>query len=503
MLFQFPWVSVCNSEPTSQRGLLKNAAYILNKEYEDTLITNAIFQLPYLTQTEKNKTSNRLHTNEETFSSAPLHIRKDIGHTLDNIVLYCKFYSQKCDENFTLLQSPKYFNCYTFQNSDIEMKSVGVENGLSLILKGEEISTDHGYNTISNNGNTKSLRVAIHEPNTLPNLLDNSLELVPGYSTSVALSQIAVERINTVNSKCSSDSWIQLDHYENYKSVKQNFFTCVQNNIVKLAISICKCIPAIIPIYAEQNSEHSNYPYCLLTNVSDINDTITRVICETQVLDDIQRGVDFPCVWNCNEIKYSSDISYSTWPPESVIESFLDQFILSKPNSSSFLYLKTLRKMYDGTYYNNYNPDKVFTFLEGIDIARQIWEPGVNTSKLAKDFRASLENKTVMPSIKTSHLNLSTVKEAEIRWVKETFYRLNVHFKDPTVEVHKQVLNYSPADLWSGVGGACGLWIGCSIITMVEILEFVTQVVQIILRKAGAVIKYKQQNTKITVKPVK
>ena len=439
------------------------------------------------------------------FSSAPPHVRKDIGHTLNNIMLDCTFYGQECDSNFTLLQSPKYFNCYTFQNSHLKISSVGIENGLSLILKGEEISITNAYHMMSNTENTKSLRVAIHEPYTVPNLLDSSLELVPGYSTSVALSQQTVERLDTVNSKCSPESWF--DHGLNkeshiFEGIKETFFTCVQNNIIKLVISKCKCIPAIMPIYSEQTSEYSNYPYCLQKDISDINDTIARVMCETEVLEEIQRGMEFPCVWNCKEIKYPSEISYSKWPLETAVTDFLDRFVVRNPNSSVYLYLKILRQKYNGSVNNSYDPDKVFTYLDGVDLAFKLYDSNIDANKRSTDFSKILENKTFMPSIKLSHVSLQTIAEAEERWVTETFYRLNVYFKDPTVEVHRQVLNYSPADLWSGVGGCVGLWIGCSIITMVEILEFMSQIIQIGVLRASRIFKHGQQNVKIRVKPV-
>ena len=62
------------------------------------------------------------------------------------------------------------------------------------------------------------------------------------------------------------------------------------------------------------------------------------------------------------------------------------------------------------------------------------------------------------------------VAQSENEWIKKYFYRLNVYFSAPTIEVHRQVISMSVTDLLSSVGGVTGLWTGCSLITFVEIL---------------------------------
>ena len=56
---------------------------------------------------------------------------------------------------------------------------IGPENGLSLILRGESAVSPF-YERNSKVGNTVSFRVSIHEPNTVPMIIDKGMELLPG-----------------------------------------------------------------------------------------------------------------------------------------------------------------------------------------------------------------------------------------------------------------------------------------------------------------------------------
>ncbi len=57
-------------------------------------------------------------------------------------------------------------------------------------------------------------------------------------------------------------------------------------------------------------------------------------------------------------------------------------------------------------------------------------------------------------------------------WVKNSFYRLNVYFRQSSVEQHTQVPSFSMPDLFSGVGGILGLWLGISVMTIIEMFSF-------------------------------
>ncbi len=97
----------------------------------------------------------------------------------------------------------------------------------------------------------------------------------------------------------------------------------------------------------------------------------------------------------------------------------------------------------------------------------------LGTDEVIKRFEKISENKSFTISINPSLLNLASIEEAEKKWIKETFYRLNIYFRSAKVELHTQVLNYTPADLWSGIGGILSLWVGLSVITVIEFMELI------------------------------
>ena len=59
--------------------------------------------------------------------------------------------------------------------------------------------------------------------------------------------------------------------------------------------------------------------------------------------------------------------------------------------------------------------------------------------------------------------------EAMEYWIENYFYRLNIYFKQGTVEKHQQAVAFSLVDFWSGVGGIGGLWFGASLLSVIEL----------------------------------
>ena len=70
----------------------------------------------------------------------------------------------------------------------------------------------------------------------------------------------------------------------------------------------------------------------------------------------------------------------------------------------------------------------------------------------------------------TMEMTTSNFGDSEEEWVNQYFYRLNIYFSVPTIEMHQQVASFGVTDLLSSVGGLMGLWSGFSIISFIEIL---------------------------------
>ncbi len=166
----------------------------------------------------------------------------------------------------------------------------------------------------------------------------------------------------------------------------------------------------------------------------------------------------------------------SSWPQLSKVsvKHFLDRYVNPKPDSTFYkLYLNQLHLAYNkGDGINNqgtnnnwtYTYETVFEYLKKYAMAANFTHP--------PDVESVTRNKTMIPMLNPAHLGLESLEQAEIDWIRGSFYRLNVYFAEPVVEVQRQVLHYSEADLGSGIGGILGLWAGLSIVSIIEFIEY-------------------------------
>ncbi len=428
------------------------------------------------------------------FSVLPPKKRHELSHRQNDLIIACTFYGLPCDDTFKLLLSPEFLNCYTFTGFKTKTYPVGVENGLSLILKEDEISLSVGhYSDTSNIWSTKGLRITVHEPYTIPNLFDNSMELVPGHSTTVSIQQKNIERINTPKSKCIPKTWIHQKSNTD-RGFRSTYYSCLLQCDINYVWERCGCKPAVMPdlFPFEEEEEHLQ---CTFSNKSDklsLQEMLLKMHCEFKRMKELntikEAEIHPPCVevcdWDCNSIEYSTDVSQSRWPVNSEVPNFLYKYVSGKFNQINKDYHKHLIYAYNGSFDQHYNQDDIFTFNEAVQITKKIYHPFENATEIANELMTKMRNKTIIPSINPQHLNLSSVEEAEIKWVQDSFYRVNIYFKEPVVQVHRQLLDYGLADFWSALGGILGLWAGISIITVIELFEFLCRLFKITSEKA-------------------
>lgn len=396
------------------------------------------------------------------FANVPAEERVHLGPKKHDMILQCLLGREDCSDNIEVYVTSGSFNCYTFKPSNQYSFTVGVDNGLSLTLAGKLV-TDfrEKYVFHSNKKNTRTLRAIFHEPDTRPSEFHNSFELVPGISTSIGLKQRNMKRINTPQSRCSPTPVLNDNR-------KLTYARCVQRCLAEYFYEQCGCYPTSV--------ERDISEYCFHVDLEDIEGSLERGLCEidtTNIINKIPAGnkcFKSVCKWSCSEIEYVKSVTFSVWPDEARIESLLERLLLSTPQENSFAlkwFWARLTKLYGNTStkLEKYliDEDKIFDHWEFDGLIGQLQQNG--------SYRDYFEDKYFHLDIPKIYKNLSSLQEAETRWVKDTFYRLNVYFQEEIVEVHQQVLSQSFTDLWSAIGGACGLWLGISSITGVEIIE--------------------------------
>ena len=63
-------------------------------------------------------------------------------------------------------------------------------------------------------------------------------------------------------------------------------------------------------------------------------------------------------------------------------------------------------------------------------------------------------------------------------WVYNSFFHVNVYFRDKTVSKQEQVPSVSLSDVWFSTGEILGLWAGVSVITVIEVVSFVASLIK-------------------------
>ncbi|XP_063721908.1 amiloride-sensitive sodium channel subunit alpha-like isoform X3 [Symsagittifera roscoffensis] len=161
-------------------------------------------------------------------------------------------------------------------------------------------------------------------------------------------------------------------------------------------------------ILAKNNTRDEDF--CTIINV-------TQKICQEEALVDYSTGkLQCNCKVPCEEYKYQTTLSSAKWPEMSYLWHFV-----------RMLYRETGRKI--------------------------------------KEFTSDIRNNLVEYKFST-YAGLQGLKE-----VRENFVKLEIYFDDLSLEEIYEEKQLSIETFLSGIGGCLGLWVGLSIISLVEAFE--------------------------------
>jgi len=73
-----------------------------------------------------------------------------------------------------------------------------------------------------------------------------------------------------------------------------------------------------------------------------------------------------------------------------------------------------------------------------------------------------------------------------IDYVKENFVKINIFFKEMNYESIDQVPGYGFSSLLADIGGNMGLFIGASVLTVIELFDFVYEIMKV---KCGRLVR--------------
>ena len=458
MPVEFPSVTICNTHAQSLSKLKEKMAS--NKE--ENKVYGHWFQ--FISSANFGKLMARVESTQGFYENL-LDDAKAIGHNIDDTLLRCRFNQEPCNAvNFTqYFDAKSYFNCFTFNSNRNEgkkyMHATGPQNGLSLILALDNDDPPLGgyglYNFNDNIAHSAGIRVQVHAPNTMPNPVDHGFDIPPGYSSSVGLKAVLNSRLPTPYGNCTKEMLSGRNTYRN--TIFSCLRMCKQRNVEKK----CKCKSSGLP------DTGSNMSYC--GTIHDWKDILQRMVasnaspaqkkslylreleCEENTLHQLSNDrsyeVECKCFQPCKETTYQKSISLSYWPLE-------------------FYQYDALTKLYGDSISKTFMKEAYQYLNESIKTYEQIY--------FNQDLSETERNRML-----TRTMNLTERQKIlrSTQLIHQNLLRLNVYFEDLSVVEFKQMPAYELADLFADIGGTLGLWMGISVLTIMELVELLIRLI--------------------------
>ncbi|XP_059143117.1 FMRFamide-activated amiloride-sensitive sodium channel-like [Physella acuta] len=441
MPVEYPSVTVCNIEPISLRKLRE-----IHSRDTTKVIQKWLHFLDIVTFNER-AFMNSIRAFYENLGDEA----KKISHDLGDLLIHCRFNRELCSvQNFTSFFDGNYFNCFTFNGGQLkdklQMHSTGPENGLSLVIsveKDDPIPGTYGvYNFENNIMHSAGIRVVVHAPGSMPSPVDHGFDIPPGYSSSVGLKALLHSRLPEPYGNCTEGSLQGMHTYRN------TFFACLQLCKQKLIIARCGCKSSALP-----DLPNVNVSFCgVISNwlgffmeVRKMNMSepplvpIPALECEERVQHEVNNDRAYEatcqCYQPCSETSYLKSVSLSYWPLEFYQVNAVEKFFGIKDNSGKQKFM-----------------EKAFKIL---DKQRNITQTPTKKLRTAPDKNQRKE-----------------ANEAS-DYIRQNMLRLNIYLEDLSVVEYRQLPAYGLADLFADIGGTLGLWMGISVLTIMELVELV------------------------------
>ncbi len=275
---------------------------------------------------------------------------------------------------------------------------------------------------------TRGWKLVIHEKDTVPPF-DRTFDIVPGISTSLALSSTKMVRLTKPYFDCVESEKIP------ETSFRMTRYVCRKMCLADRIEQTCGCVSAeVMPFFRN----HFTQKYCLWHNYSNTFQIFEKYNCEAKLRQLFSRGetedihnCSFNCKPDCTETEYSFVSSLSEFPTREAVAWFFRRFLYTNPNRDKLLAWKY--------------------FVENLK----------GTDKKAQDYI----HKSGHPS------NNSIIPENVAAWIRSSFAGVHIYFKDMHTTSVSQVASHTLEELGADIGGCLGLWVGMSVLTVVKFLS--------------------------------
>lgn len=506
----FPSVTVCNTDHLDLQVVdrLEKVFTVANgsddvdefeRKYQDySAMANALIAINHedSISSEKMKDSLEVLSRLGFVANVGPKLASKAGINAEDFIVNCRFMDEDCNisQTFVKVFDPYYFNCFTFQPQRIlKSKSTrlsGVEYGLSLLLYvgcagqvekmeagGEVLPTIPGMiesdpALVTGQG----ARVVVHSSNTMPLPTADGYDIPSGYSVSIGLRARENIRIGLPHGNCTMTTEEDVSSSSGDGQTKKKeggsgkkgagpapyiytLVSCQNECIQKMIMETCHCIDNRIPtLHSSVTDTAHQLPFCLqlmalpsLCNNLDAGGDRDMDL-DLESFESIEKQ-------RCSEIERSNAIAFNQR-------------------------LECRKQVYENMTIRD--PEAMDSCGCHPPCRDVVYDSSNSLSMLPENRREHafyhlVDQFVDQMSSKRKKILKKKFGDKYLEYVKEHTSRVNVHIADSNIIKTTESPDYDLIRLVSDIGGQLGLWIGISVITLVEVLQLCADIFGIII----------------------
>ena len=343
------------------------------------------------------------------------------GHQKEDLIVQCVFDGQICGIDwFRKFQHVSFGNCFTF-NSVVDAQ--GDMENVRHPRSTTKTSSENGLALslfLENEeylgiiGHSSGLRVVLHNADEYPPLLTKGIEINSGTATTVRIRQETILRESDPFSDCA-EKWPEfLELNENYRKYRYTLEFCRYLCKQKTLAEVCGCTDTF-----DWNFSDNDYVLERARQDCDVWNS-TEYVCLISVYEEYDKGIrSCECANPCSDKIFRAFASSASWPSTEYTAHFISQM-------------------------KNSNSSKVKKFI---------------SSTLSESHNNPYPKQTLHQSIKNN------------------FARVKINFETLVFQKIKESPKYNLSTLFGTIGGNLGLWLGWSILSVMEFIQWIAMVI--------------------------
>ena len=339
------------------------------------------------------------------------------GHQKEDFIVQCVFDGDVCGvSSFQKFQHVSFGNCFSF-NSVVGAQ--GMASDISEPKVTSKVGSENGLALslfLENDeylgviGHKTGARIALHNSNEFPPLLTKGMQINVGSATTISIRQQTVSRETDPFSDCA-EGWPNfLELNSNYQKFRYTLEFCEYLCKQKTLAELCGCTDTFDWNFSDiPEIQGRAKKNCDVWNNEEYN-------CLSSVYEDFSQGRrSCDCPTPCADKYFRATVSSALWPSASYTAHFIS--LMKESNSSK------VKKFINTALQDSYNNEKAKAILQ--------------------------------------------------EQIEKNFARVEINFETMVYHKIKESPKYNLSSLFGTIGGNLGLWLGWSLLSILEFLQWI------------------------------